>query len=172
MNNIFHTWDESGLCFNGSLSLFYFYFLLLYSLRGKYIMHYTLQSFSGMKLADTTNMNYCVFVVAPLLCLKGLRFNSRQELLSSMLLIFTHYLVTQYLTPDDRRSLKSFKINVIHSWFKKKSPKICVFALNSVWNVLFSLHMENFCHTMPLISHSHTWIRNSPTHQQAAPNHG
>lgn len=101
---------------------FIFIFLLLYSLRGKYIMHYTLQSFSGMKLADTTNMNYCVFVVAPLLCLKGLRFNSRQELLSSMLLIFTHYLVTQYLTPDDRRSLKSFKINVIHSWFKKKNP--------------------------------------------------
>lgn len=86
-------------------------------------MHYTLQSFSGMKLADTTNMNYCVFVVAPLLCLKGLRFNSRQELLSSMLLIFTHYLVTQYLTPDDRRSLKFFKINVIHSWFKKNPLK-------------------------------------------------
>lgn len=49
-----------------SVYLFIFIFLLLYSLRRKYIMHFTLQSFSGMKLADTTNMNYCVFIVAPL----------------------------------------------------------------------------------------------------------
>lgn len=124
-----------------------FIYLLLYSLRRKYIMHFTLQSFSGMKLADTTNMNYCVFIVAPLLCLKGLKFNFRQELLSSMLLIFTHYLVTQYLTPDDRRSLKSFKINVIHSWFKKNPLKfVSLCSKFSLKCVIFIAHGEFLPH--------------------------